>query len=192
MADQTTPIADAAKALLDAWAAFKELAGDEERDAVCSVCGRHPCGQLDHTTDCPMRLLPAALAGGAPPTPAPTPELLTRAVRAALVDDAGMPGAWFPDEGNLVTKVVVDAVMALLSTQPAPPTVELIRRAEAADAERDAALDTLAALSAPPLWTGHTEVSMGDDLVNAAGDSVIHLALPVPPGTHVVVTEGGS
>ena len=63
MADQTNPIADAAKALLDAWAAFKELAGDEERDAVCSVCGRHPCGQLDHADDCPMRVLSVALAG---------------------------------------------------------------------------------------------------------------------------------
>jgi hypothetical protein len=54
-------------------------------------------------------------------------------------------------------------------------------------------LDAMALLSTHPattvLWEGQTEVSMGDDLVNAAGDSVIHLALPVPPGTHVVVTQ---
>lgn len=109
MADQTTPIADAAKALLDAWAAFKELAGDEERDAMCSVCGRHPCGQLDHGDDCPMLLLPAALAGGSPaPTPGPTRERVSEAVMAALMGhDPDSPEAF---------DAITDAVTALLST----------------------------------------------------------------------------
>lgn len=80
-------VPEAALGVLDAWQAFQDALGAEERDAVCSACGRHPSHQPDHAAGCPVAGLhaiaagPAGLTGGL--------EALRRGQREATGDDRG-------------------------------------------------------------------------------------------------------
>jgi hypothetical protein len=128
---------------------------------------------------------PATIAppvwGSPPPTPDPRPwSPLVERFRSALMREHA--DDWDMETVSEAAHICAH-VMALIA-QPDPD--ELIRRAEAADAERDAALDALAALAQPdrePLWRGKTiRVPRADDRRSSIG-----ARLDVPPGTAVRV-----
>lgn len=56
-------VPEAALGVLDAWQAFQDALAAEQRDAVCSACGRHPGHQADHAAGCPVADLHAIATG---------------------------------------------------------------------------------------------------------------------------------
>jgi hypothetical protein len=89
-----------------------------------SYCGDHLYGRHIHDGKVwALRLvpLPEAVAARSSQPRTDLRQHLTEVVRRALIEDAGMPAAWFPTEGAFVAKAVVDAVLDLVArTHPDP------------------------------------------------------------------------